>query len=583
MKCVSRVLAVALLAAMSGRVDADEPHRSPVDVAVSADQTWVATANQTSGTVSLIRWPEGELVHELPVGRRPAYIARGSGHRFYVACTYDEAVAELEVEDGELRLTRTFATPGQPVGLAYAPQSERLYAALESHDAVAEIDLGKGVVVRTIPTGRWPRFLALSPDETRLGVSTSGDRGVAVVDLATGETVHQQSFIGLNIGHMAYASDDSVYFPWMVYRRNPISKGNIRLGWVLASRIARYRLDRDERREAISLDPPGEAIADPFGIALSRDAGTMVVSASGTHELLIYDVPSLPFDALTGPDHLAPELRNAPDKFARLELGGRPMGLRMLADDNTVLVANYLENSLQVVDVRSRKVVRSIELGGPSELSLARKGEAIFYDAGRSLDQWYSCHSCHQDGGVNSVTMDTFNDDSARTFKTVLPLYHIQETAPWTWHGWQTDLRAAMKKSITSTMIGPEPSEEEVDAMIAYLGTIAPPPPSRHADPQQARRGQAVFAKAGCADCHRGPRFTDGKVHDVGLGSRRDRYDGFNTPTLLGVGRRTKLLHDGRANSLREVLEQGHNPAKVTGYELSPNELADLLAYLQQL
>ena len=78
----------------------------------------------------------------------------------------------------------------------------------------------------------------------------------------------------------------------------------------------------------------------------------------------------------------------------------------------------------------------------------------IFYDGRRSLDQWYSCHSCHQDGGTNARPMDTMNDGTEMTLKTVLPLYHVTETFPWTWHGWQTNLTDAMEKSITSTMQG---------------------------------------------------------------------------------------------------------------------------------
>ena len=44
----------------------------------------------------------------------------------------------------------------------------------------------------------------------------------------------------------------------------------------------------------------------------------------------------------------------------------------------------------------------SIPLGGSEQPSSERQGEAIFYDARRSLDQWYSCHSCHYDGGSNA-------------------------------------------------------------------------------------------------------------------------------------------------------------------------------------
>ena len=223
----------------------------------------------------------------------------------------------------------------------------------------------------------------------------------------------------------------------------------------------------------------------------------------------------LPGHAAGGPDHLEPELREAPDKFDRIELGGRPMGLRMLSDDNTVLVSNYLSDAVQVVDVAERRVTRTLSLGGPRQPSLEREGEAIFYDGQRSLDQWYSCHSCHQDGAGNSVVIDTFNDATPRTYKSVLPLYHVTETAPWTWHGWQTDVRAAMNKSITSTMLGKPPTEHEVDALIAYLRTLKPPPKVERPETEASRRGEAIFAEVGCADCHRGPHFTDGKVHDA--------------------------------------------------------------------
>jgi YVTN family beta-propeller protein len=266
------------------------------------------------------------------------------------------------------------------------------------------------------------------------------------------------------------------------------------------------------------------------------------------------------------------------------------MGLRIARDDNTVYVANYLDNSVQVVDLGQRKLVRTMPLGGPPEPSLARKGEAIFYDARRSLDQWYSCHTCHYEGGTNSVTTDTTNDGTSFTFKTVLPLYHLPETGPWTWHGWQTDLRAGMRKSLTETMLGPRPTDEDVDAILAYFQALAAPPnPFRGKDGSltaAAERGQALFAseRAGCSSCHSGPRWTDGEVHDVGLGAPRDRYKGFNTPTLASVYERVKLLHDGRVDSLAALLKGPHAPEKVAGTGgLSDAEVQDLVEYLKSL
>jgi len=376
----------------------------------------------------------------------------------------------------------------------------------------------------------------------------------------------------------------------MVYRNNPIAQGNIRLGWVLASRIARVRLDGPARREAMSLDPQGKAIADVDGLRLTSDESRLVVSASGTHELLVYRTDGLPLKDYGGTDHIDPDLLKDTDRFFRIELSGRPMGLKIGRDDRTVYIANYLDSSVQVVDLETRKVTRTISLGGAAEPSLARRGEAMFYDARRSLDQWYSCHTCHYEGGTSSVPMDTLNDGSPFTLKTVLPLYNLSETGPWTWHGWQTDLHAAMKKSLTDTMLGPPPTDDDAAALLAYLQSMETPPnPFRGSDgslPVAAQRGKQIFEseKAACATCHRGPHFTDGQIHDVGLGSARDRYKGYNTPSLRGVYQKVKLLHDGRADSLRDALSGPHAPENVAGTgKLSEVELSDLLDYLKTL
>jgi len=340
----------------------------------------------------------------------------------------------------------------------------------------------------------------------------------------------------------------------------------------------------------MSLDPQGKAIADVDGLALTSDESRLIVSAAGTHELLVYQTAGLPLKDYGGTDHIDPELLKDSDRFFRIELSGRPMGLKVGRDDRTVYVANYLDNSVQVVDLAERQITRTFSLGGPKEPSLARRGESIFYDARRSLDQWYSCHTCHYEGGTNSVPTDTLNDGSPFTFKTVLPLYQLHQTAPWTWHGWQTDLTAAMKKSLTETMLGPKPTDDDAAALLAYLQQLEPPPnPFRQKDGSlstAAERGKRIFEseKAGCATCHNGPLFTDGQVHDVGLGSPRDRYKGYNTPSLRGVYQKVKLLHDGRAESLEAALTGPHAPENVAGSgKLSEDELKDLIEFLKSL
>lgn len=574
--------------AVAAGLDARGVDRSPVDLVLTPDGQRLITANQTSDTLSLVDLSGGGVLQEVPCGRRPAGLALSpDGSTLLATAQYGGEVHRYYLAEGRLEPGGTLHLGGEPVGVVIDRQGVWAYVALEGAAEVAVLDLAAWQVAGRIPAGRWPRYLALSPDGTRLAVGASGDQAISVIDVVTRGLLYQEKCGALNIGHLQCSADGAyVYFPWMIYRQNPIHAHNIRAGWVLASRIARVRLDGPARRQAISLDPRGRAVADPFGLALTSDEQYIVASASGTQELLIYRMADLVFQDHGGPgDHIDPRLLDSEERFCRIPLGGRPMAVRLSRDDRLAYVANYLESSVQVVDLHERRVVRSIELGASERPSLARRGAAIFYDGRRSLDQWYSCHTCHYEGGTNATVMDTLNDGSVRTFKTVLSLYHLHETGPWTWHGWQTDLRAAMRKSLTETMHGPPPTEDEISALLAFLQGLEPPPPDV-LDAEAAQRGRVLFAseRAACATCHSGPRFTDGQIHDVGTGGPNDVYQGYNTPSLLGVGRRIRLLHDGRARSLEQVLTGAHSPEKVSGQPpFTEQELADLIAYLRSL
>lgn len=573
---------------------ADQSHRdrSPVDLVVTPDENCLISVNQTSDTISLVRAGDGVVVSEVPCGRHPAAIAlTPDGRRALVSATYSGDLTIFEIESGQLRPAGSIHLGFEPRGVAVSPDASLSYVALTASNEVAVVDLTVLKELARIAVGRWPRYLALTPDGKRLAVGCSGDGGVSVVDTLVRVKLYDSKFQGLNIGHVQTSADGAyAYVPWMVYADRPITPGNIREGWVLGNRVARVQLDGPARREALALDPRGQAAADPHGLAISPDGQWLAMSASGTHELVVFRLADLPLRSDGPGDHLKPEIARDSERFFRVPLGGRPMGIRFDRSGSRVFVANYLANSLQVVNLEKRQVERTIELGGAAEPSLARRGEAIFHDAQRSTDGWYSCHSCHYEGDTNAVTMDTKNDGSVGTYKMVLSLRNISHTGPWFWHGWQKNLHEALGKSLSETMQGPAPTDEDVQAVEAYLAALEQPPNSRRSSSgeisAEAQRGKRVFesAAAGCATCHSGPYFTDGEVHDVGLASEYDKYEGYNTPSLVGIANRAGYLHHGRAQSLEDLLTDLHRPAKVSGTrDLEPQEVADLVAYLQTL
>src|SRR5262249_48765774 len=156
----------------------------------------------------------------------------------------------------------------------------------------------------------------------------------------------------------------------------------------------------------------------------------------GTQELILFRSSALPWNAGGDPgDLIESSLLRNDGSMRRIPLGGRPMGIAVTPDGKSVAVANCLLDSVQVVDLQSGRIVRTIPPGRPSEVSSARRGEALFLDANRSHQQWMSGATCHIDGHTNGQNFDTLNDESYGNPKLTPTLRGVTRTGPWTWHG----------------------------------------------------------------------------------------------------------------------------------------------------
>lgn len=109
------------------------------------------------------------------------------------------------------------------------------------------------------------------------------------------------------------------------------------------------------------------------------------------------------------------------------------------------------------------------------------------------------------------------------------------------------------------------------------------------------------FTRGQCAICHIGPTFSDHNFHNVGTGSESDlgRYaitndekdkGKFKTPSLKNWKGKEPFMHDGRFNTLEEVIEFYNNPPapEVGKSELDPldfreRDVKDLLAFMETL
>ena len=120
---------------------------------------------------------------------------------------------------------------------------------------------------------------------------------------------------------------------------------------------------------------------------------------------------------------------------------------------------------------------------------------------------------------------------------------------------------------------------------------------------KNAKRGYDLFfGKAMCAQCHKGPDFTDGDFHNIGLpmtddvGRSKISVKGkdtrkFKTPTLREVANTAPYFHAGQFETLEQVIafynagggDDGFKDPLKKPLNLNEQEQKDLVAFLRSL
>jgi len=559
-----------------------EPDRSPGDLALSPDGKWAVAANRTSDSVSLVDLEAGKAVAEVPVGRKP-YGIDWRGAVAVVANWRDDTVTLLDVAPPKLSMAATIQVGNEPRGVVLSPDGARAFVMVSGDNAIDVLDLKARKPVARIAVGHEPWHGALTPDGSRLAVGNALSGDVSLIDTAALKTAATIPMKGRNLRRLAVSPDGAwAYVVHIADRGEPTTLQNIERGLVLDNRVGRVPMGGGDR-EAMGLDMKGFGAADPEGIAVSPDGTRLAVTLGGMRDVLLLSLP-LPFTAEPG-EFIPDEVLKNKARYRRVSgLRGRPLGCVFTPDGKSVVIANAIGNQIQVVDWESGEIVRAIPLGGPKEPSLARRGEKIFHDGYRSWHEWYSCNTCHAEGHTNGGIYDTLNDGKYGNAKKTPSLRGVTKTAPWTWHGHESDFPKMLQASFINTMARGALRKDEVEAVTAYFETLDFAPAPRDVPADAVRRGEAVFKAKACDACHAGPAYTSSEAVLTGLEAADDVFKGFNPPSLRGVAKRGPWLHDGRARTLDEVLLEHHRPLKLSGKpDLTPPELSDLLAFLRSL
>jgi YVTN family beta-propeller protein len=569
--------------------------RRPVALALAESDRRLLVANRC-GSVSVIDTGSLQVVAEIVLGRRLSDLVLLRDGRHALA-TDEEAHKLLLLRWSDappsLRVVARLDVSPYPVTVRVDADGRRCYVASLWSRRLTIVDLATAVAAsdasdETVPTLRTARVidlpfaprLQLQVRDDRLLVADSFGGRLAVVDTAQHRVLHIRKLPAHNIRGLALSTDGKrlLVAHQILNDLAETSHNDVHWGILLSNVLRWVVLER-------VLEPQGHILQDSH-LHLAGDSDV----AGGDPAGVAVTPQGLAVVALAGVDELA--LGTQRDyTLQRLPLGRCPTALVISADGRRAYVANTLDDSLSVVDLQQRTVLCHVALGPQPELSLAQRGEQLFYDARLSLDGWFSCHSCHTDGHTNGHRNDNLGDNSFGAPKRVLSLLGVADTPPWAWTGYVHDLRVQAEKSITSTLRGPRPPHEVVAALAAYMETLPPPPsvdslrmstadPAVRAAWQQAvQRGRAVFQQQGCGTCHEPPTYTSRDNYDVDLADELGTRH-FNPPSLRGISQREAFFHDNRASTLEEVFTRYKHQLSS---ELSPDQLRDLVTFLRSL
>jgi cytochrome c peroxidase len=223
-----------------------------------------------------------------------------------------------------------------------------------------------------------------------------------------------------------------------------------------------------------------------------------------------------------------------------------------------------------------------------SQDSQLARGYALFNDTALSGDGKWSCASCHPSFGHTDnktyvgVEVVADGDPQGRSTPT---LWGTGTRQTFSWAGTAPSLAANIRSIIVNRMKGPEPSQETLDALVAYVNTLSyPPNPFLKADgtpsdaaSAAAKRGYQLFiSKAGCQTCHLAPTYDKKGVEDVGSGGA------FKVPSLRAVSQTAPYFHDGRYPTLEPAVRfmWDYMLKAGTTEQLTDADIQDLVEFL---
>ena len=611
----NRILLAATLVVATCGAQPKPRYPSPIEMAMSSDGSTLYVVCEGTDELAVVDARSGSVLRRIGVGRVPKGVALSPDvRRAYVVNSWSDDVSEIDLTS--FKVVRTLRTGFEPTSAITDRPGAFLYTANRISNDVSVIDLKSGAEIKRLLAGRGASYLALSPDGARIYSThiypnlgkfrTPSQSEITVIDTARQMVVDRYGlYNAAGIFHAAMSRDGRLGVAAELRPKNLVPLAHVQHGWVMGNTIAVFGSDAGELVQ-LPIDELDRYYTPPFSVVIAPDKSVVYISTTGSDSVTVIDVPRM----MTFIRSLTPAQRKtvANDLSAsanyvagRIPVGVAPKGMALSPDGRRLYVANRNADTISVVDTAARKVVRTIALGAPAELSAERRGERLFFSARFGFQGHFGCANCHLEATFDGAQWDLEPDGFGKDIVDNRLLEDIKDTAPFKWNGGNPDLETECGPRTEKFFYRSQSySRDELEDLVAFVKAL-PLRPNRYRLPNgdltpSQERGKAIFERTRgkngkpipennqCPVCHSGPHYTNQQLADVGSGKWTDRSPLFDVPQLSNIALTAPYLHDGSARSLEEIWTV-FNPKDTHGLtnDLQKDELNDLIEYLKTL
>jgi YVTN family beta-propeller protein len=590
---------------------------SPFNLAVSADGKKLYVVAQESNALLVVDTESKKVINKISVGNQPhSVILSKDGQKAYVSNQWADNVFIIDLSSG--RVTDTLKTGNGPAGLAFSADGKALYSVNSYSSDVSVIDIQTKEEINRITAGNNPTGATLSPDGKSVFVTSRRTEYVPYGTRLTSDlTVINDSSRRLSeyrkvesaymMENVAFTPKGDLGFVTLIRPKNYVPSIQVEQGWMMNHGFGVFETGKGGKMFELLIDEPNSFYSDPFGIAITPDGKKAFISSSGADYITVVNIDSvraLIISSSPGQMKLYSNNLGISSRYVikRIHTGANPKGITLSPDGKLLYVAEMLDDHVGVINTESLEKISTIDLGGPSRITVARRGRRLFNNSSHTFQNQYCCYTCHPDMHEDGLVYNMSGKDMGRNVTNTMTLRDISETAPFKWSGTNLTVYKQDGMRFSTFLTRTESfSYKDLDALTSYILTGIKNPPNLQYNPkgeltEAQLEGKKIFERTRdfngneipeanrCITCHTPPYYTNLKATYVETLAATDDSILFDTPHLNDIYASAPYLHDGRAATLEEIwTKYGKNEKHGVVNDLTKIQLNELIEYLKSL